>query len=860
MRQLQRRVVHTVNHRQNGVDPRRGRLDVEIGPAGGDGSHPVRVDRDGAVTTATFKNPFGKDGLIRAADRLDKGLLTEVTTKSLGSELFRALFGGGPARSILDESRGEGRRRLRFIAGDGEVASIPWELLYDPSREEYVAHSGSISRWIRVSADVSVPPRPTLVEEPLRTLVVLANPTRDELDLDAEAQAIQAAFSRAVKAERVQDVELLPQATLSRVRSALTAAANAGEPFHVVHFAGHTGQDPGKPSPYLRFEADDHDDGKVDPETFANVVAGHDGSDVRLVFLNACGTLQPGESRSGRLFPGFAAELLRRGVPAIVGTQSQVLDSFAVKLASRFYESILDGNRVDEAMSQVRELIHGERAGEFSNIGIPICYLSSGDGRLATGPPTRLARWRENLTPAKIAAMVGFVIFTLVPGAIFYFDRFVPDPPPPIVGDFRVGVAEFDVLDPETELGVTLAGDLSGSLYNRLIEPGVLNCGGTSGEPGTGGRQFGCQGPETAGVIRGEDSASRSESAASYAADVNADLVVYGGVHEANGLLEFTPEIYLSGATLARAEELSGVHVLETRVGPVSSRTQIRDFRGQVEQLALDLGDLVIALSYYSDASYAEALEIVDALIDRDTFGLDESLLHLVEGNLHVNLAAAAEGGEGATSIEAADTSYRAAIAATPGYGRGWLGLGEISYQLGRGQQDCAPGTVDPAHLGRSIERYQQAIESEVTPGPANVELKAEFGVGRTTTCLAQAGIEDSWDKARARFLAVVAAYEMGESGLEEFASESYSLIAHIDVQTAESDEEQEAALEQSIDLNEKAREATRDARRIGVFSYLIADAYRRLGQPEEACDPLAVSVEVGNPAAVANQDMFDCG
>lgn len=848
-----------MNQHESGAEVRRGRLDVEIGPEAVDGTHPLRLDRDGAVTPATFRNPFGKDGLIRAADRLDKGLLTEVTTKSIGSELFGALFGAGPARSVLDESWGEGRKRLRFIAGDGQVASIPWELLYDPTREEYLAHSGSISRWIRASADVSVPPRPTLVGEALRTLVVLANPTQDELDLDAEARSIQQAFAHAVKSGRAREVELLPQATLSRLRSALTSAANAGEPFHVVHFAGHTGEEPGNPLPYLRFEADEHDDGKVDPETFANVVAGHDGSDVRLVFLNACGTLRPGESRSGRLFPGFAAELLRRGVPAIVGTQSPVLDSFAVRLAARFYESILDGNRVDEAMAQVRELIHGERAGEFANIGIPICYLSSGDGRLAMGPPTRLARWRENLTPTRIAALVGFVIFTLVPGAIFYFNILIPDPLPQIVGDFRVGVAEFDVLDPETDLGRTLAGELSGSLYNRLIEPGVLNCGGTSGEPGTGGRTFGCQGPSTAGAIEGDDDAERASIAIEYAADVNANLVVYGSLHEENGFLEFAPAIYLSGASLTRAEELSGVHALEERVGPVSSVTQIREFRGQVEQLALDLGDLVIALSHYSDANYSTALETIDGIIERDTFGLDQSLLHLVEGNLHINLAASAEDDERTSSIEAAESAYQAAIAATPGYGRGWLALGEISYQLGRGQQDCAPGTVDPAHLAESIDRYQEAIESDVAPDAANVDIKAEFGVGRTTTCLAQAGIEDSWDTARVRFLAVVAAYEMGESGLEEFASESYSLIAHIDLQTAGSEQEQVAALEQSIELNEKARAATRDAQRIGVFSYLIADAYRRLGQPDKACSPLAVSIEAGNPAAISNQEMFDC-
>jgi hypothetical protein len=118
-------VVLSVTHPGNDSARSNNRLDIEIEPETEDGFHPVRLDRDGAVTRTRFRSPFGKDGLIKAAARLDQGLVTEVTTKSIGNELFQALFGESTARSVYDSSRGEGRNRLRFIAGDGGPPPFP---------------------------------------------------------------------------------------------------------------------------------------------------------------------------------------------------------------------------------------------------------------------------------------------------------------------------------------------------------------------------------------------------------------------------------------------------------------------------------------------------------------------------------------------------------------------------------------------------------------------------------------------------------------------------------------------------------------------------------------------------------------
>jgi tetratricopeptide (TPR) repeat protein len=209
--------------------------------------------------------------------------------------------------------------------------------------------------------------------------------------------------------------------------------------------------------------------------------------------------------------------------------------------------------------------------------------------------------------------------------------------------------------------------------------------------------------------------------------------------------------------------------------------------------------------------------------------------------------------------VDAAEAEYRASLEATPGYARGWLGLGEVSYQRGRGDLDCAPGSVDRGHLEESIRRYRRARTEPVSPAPAQVDLKATFGVGRSAACLSQAAVIDLWDEARQNFTEVIDAYESGASGLQEFASESYSLLGFVDLHNASSGDDRRRALEQSAELNIKAREATNDPIRIGVFSYLIADAYRQLGRRDESCRELQVALNAGNAAALANADTFDC-
>jgi tetratricopeptide (TPR) repeat protein len=427
-------------------------------------------------------------------------------------------------------------------------------------------------------------------------------------------------------------------------------------------------------------------------------------------------------------------------------------------------------------------------------------------------------------------------------------------------GDFNVGVAKLQVLGPATEAAEDEARTIPITLFRRLESASVLGCGAAEeGELGTGGRPFECQGPETVGLLAGDD-AERTAKATEYSGRTDANLVVYGTVAETDGIVTFNPEIYISKETMNRAEELAGPHALTPRTYEARSDTQKRRFRGEVEQLAADLGTLSTALSFYSDPDYGKALEAVNELLEAGTFELDASLLHLIAGNLLGKLAVAAEGPvDRLARVTAAEQAYQASIDATPGYARGWLGLGEIAYQRGRGNAECAAGSVDSTELDTSIERYESAIGQPVSPPEANIDVKASFGVGRNRTCLAQAGIGNQWAEARRSFEFVTNEYETGTEGITEYASESYSLLAHIGLELATADE-RAAALERSIELNKKAIETNTDPDRIGVFSYLIARAYLELGLGDLACDPLQRALDVSHTGAVADQPLYDCG
>ena len=133
----------------------------------------------------------------------------------------------------LSQTRAQGvgmRLRLR-LTDTPELAELPWEFLYDPRLNRFLAQSRRtpLVRYL----DLPDPPRPLSVEGPLRLLVMISSPSDyPELDVEQEWSLLTGALAQQQEEGRVI-VERLA-ANMSTLRRRLRR-----EEFHVFHFVGH---------------------------------------------------------------------------------------------------------------------------------------------------------------------------------------------------------------------------------------------------------------------------------------------------------------------------------------------------------------------------------------------------------------------------------------------------------------------------------------------------------------------------------------------------------------------------------------------------------------------------------------------
>lgn len=362
---------------------------VEIEPPGTTGAavpYRVRITSfDGRRAEATLQLPFtladlagvvaGAADVSRKSSDDEPASTGTKTPKEFGEALFRALF-TGDVRSILDKAIGVAddrqntglRLRLSMNLGDAgmtEVASIPWELLRDPSDPATPLVLSSRRLLVR-SLDVPLPSEPHPFEKPLRILVVIANPKGTApLRLEEERARIEKAWGQ------LQGTELhFAKPVEHEIRATLASAD-----FHVVHFMGH-GEFTGAGGGMLLFEDDAGNKAPVSGDLFTEWLH-NELPALRLVFLNACQTAQTTTRTGVDPFSGVATSLIRGGIPAVVAMQFPISDRGAIAFADTFYQQIVAGAPVDAAVSEARKQLGPEFA-------TPVLYMRSADGALFT--------------------------------------------------------------------------------------------------------------------------------------------------------------------------------------------------------------------------------------------------------------------------------------------------------------------------------------------------------------------------------------------------------------------------------------------------------------------------------------------
>ncbi len=350
-------------------------FDLWIGKSG-DGYRAKGWDPHGREARMSFALPWSQLEIesFRAGAGAPGGMRPPEngTLRDFGAPLFEAVFQGDVLscfRASLEEARSRDaglRIRLR-LAEVPELATLPWEYLFDKSLDRFFALSTAtpVVRYLELPERI----RPLEVEGPLRVLVMLSAPDDFEaLDGDKEWDRLREAVAD-FAAHGMIRLDRLEKPSLPGLQRALRR-----DTFHVFHFIGHGGFRDRTEEGVLIFE-----DGRGGGQPVAAEHLGvllHDHPSLRFALLNACEGARGSHTDA---FAGVAQTLVRQGIPAVLGMQTEISDRDALTLAHELYRALADGYAVDAAITEARKAISGTGSVEW---GTPALYLRAPDGKL----------------------------------------------------------------------------------------------------------------------------------------------------------------------------------------------------------------------------------------------------------------------------------------------------------------------------------------------------------------------------------------------------------------------------------------------------------------------------------------------
>jgi hypothetical protein len=298
---------------------------------------------------------------------------TEMTTaKSFGAALFNAVFAGDVRaclRSAVDEARRENTRvRLRIRLADPVLADLPWEFLYNPAVNRFLALSVQtpLVRYMELPEII----QPAAVTPPIRVLVMISSPSDyPTLDVEAEWKRLNESLADLISAGTIA-VERLDDATLGALQRRLRRSQ-----YHIFHFIGHGEFDQTLQEGVLLLERANKRGHRVGSQYLGMLL--HDHDSLRLAILNAC---EGARSSRQDPFAGSAQSLVQQGIPAVIAMQFEIADDVASTFAHEFYGALADGLPIDAAVTEARKAIFaGGREIEWAT---PVLYLRAPDGRI----------------------------------------------------------------------------------------------------------------------------------------------------------------------------------------------------------------------------------------------------------------------------------------------------------------------------------------------------------------------------------------------------------------------------------------------------------------------------------------------
>ena len=272
------------------------------------------------------------------------------------------------------------------------MLALPWELLHDGSRFLFQgAHATRVRRRLPgTKAHAAL-----RLDLPIRILLISARPE------DAACGYIDHRLSALPLVEATEalpgqiELHILKEPTFAGLQTELERARHANTPYHVVHFDGHGVYDPEQGLGGLCFEHAG-DVGQADNRRHELIYTNKlgpllDEYRIPLVFLEACQSAQAGIATES-----VATALLKVGVASVVAMSHSVLVEAARRFVARFYQTLVSGARVGEAMlaaqqyladDAVRGTLFGDGEFQLQDWFVPVLYQEQADPPLFTTRP-----------------------------------------------------------------------------------------------------------------------------------------------------------------------------------------------------------------------------------------------------------------------------------------------------------------------------------------------------------------------------------------------------------------------------------------------------------------------------------------
>ncbi len=278
------------------------------------------------------------------------------SARDLGTRLFDATFVGEVGALLhrcMDLAYQQASRmRVRLSLSEApELVRLPWETLFNHLRDESMALSAHapLARYIELSHVV----RPLKVEQPLRMLVVIADPPGfPPVEVEREWLALLDTLDVLGK-RRQLIVERIGRPTLFELQRRLRE-----QPYHIVHFVGHALYNSQAAESYLVLEDEQGRGRPVSGAHLASMLRDH--YSVRLVALHSCGAWQPLPREP---FTHIAYNLVKRGMASTIAVPYELTDRAALAFSFELYSRLAAGEAVDVATAEARRTMLADSPG-----------------------------------------------------------------------------------------------------------------------------------------------------------------------------------------------------------------------------------------------------------------------------------------------------------------------------------------------------------------------------------------------------------------------------------------------------------------------------------------------------------------